>query len=415
MPSSTLSGQSNGLVVIAAAFVVGFVLAQPVVGQDRATLRPRQPLPKLAAVKQPTYEHQLVVKFRDDLLVRANAAGGIDSLAGQDLSSLTTTIAESQASFSRLIQLVDDRIMTLQQRAERLSGNAQPDLAGMLVVHADVDKLRGIAETLRASALVEFVAFQMLFPAPPCEDIFPVTPIYFPDQQAYHGPNPGINMTAASALGDTSGNGIQLADCEYGFYEHEDLCDVVLEPGQTIHPNTINWGYDEHGTAVLGEIMSLDNDYGCTGLTPNAAGLFFPEYTVEEDYRRVTAITNAIASVDAGDVVLLEMQTQYIGSGYGPAELDPAVWTVCKVGTDAGVVVVGAAGNGNQNLDSSVYQFYRDRGDSGAIIVGAGLPDLSHDKASFSTYGNRVNVQGWGWEVFTLGYGSYAKHGGDKL
>jgi hypothetical protein len=53
-------------------------------------------------------------------------------------------------------------------------------------------------------------------------------------------------------------------------------------------------------------------------------------------------------------------------------------------------------------------------GDSGAIIVGAGSSNTSHSKLSFSTYGQRVNVQGWGQNVFSLGYGGYAQHGGDK-
>lgn len=86
-----------------------------------------------------------------------------------------------------------------------------------------------------------------------------------------------------------------------------------------------------------------------------------------------------------------------------------------KAGTDAGVVVVGAAGNGNENLDSSTYDEYMQRGDSGAIIVGAGSSNTSHNKLGFSTYGSRVNVQGWGENVFTLGYGYYAAYGGDPL
>ena len=233
--------------------------------------------------------------------------------------------------------------------------------------------------------------------------------------QTYPGSDPGLNMTAAWALGSARGAGIKIADCEYGYVAgHEDLCNITMEPGQTIHPNVITFGWDEHGTAVFGEMISVDNLYGCTGLVPDAQGYFFTEWSVEEGLRRVTAIANAIASVDPGDVVVLEMQTTGPGGGFGPAELDPAVWTLVRNATDAGIVVVAAAGNGNQNLDSAVYAEYRGRGDSGAIIVGAGSSDLNHDKLSFSTYGSRVNVQGWGQNVFTLGYGSFAQHGGDK-
>ena len=80
-----------------------------------------------------------------------------------------------------------------------------------------------------------------------------------------------------------------------------------------------------------------------------------------------------------------------------------------------GVIVVEAAGNGNQDLDGTEY------GDGnrnafptavpirGAIIVGAGsAPGCSspaRGRLSFSNYGSRVNVQGWGQCVVTSGYG----------
>lgn len=74
------------------------------------------------------------------------------------------------------------------------------------------------------------------------------------------------------------------------------------------------------------------------------------------------------------------------------------------MGVDAGVVIVAAAGNGNRDLDAARDASYRARGDSGSIIIGAGTP--RHSKASFSTYGSRVDVQAWGdWTVMTSGYG----------
>jgi hypothetical protein len=44
---------------------------------------------------------------------------------------------------------------------------------------------------------------------------------------------------------------------------------------------------------------------------------------------------------------------------------------------------------------------------------GAGSAGVAHFKVSFSSYGSRVNVQGWGRHVFTLGYGNYHNYGGD--
>jgi len=364
-------------------------------------------------VAQPAHPHRLIVKFRDAVRARSTAQGLV-SLADADLSAINVIERGHAVRFSRLINLAQAKLDRLERRAARTSGVAQPDLAGMMIVHAPDDRLPQVANELNALDLTEFVYFQELMPPPPCDDIFPVTPLYHV-MQGYHGPNPGLNMTAAWALGNTRGAGIKIADCEYGYNaSHEDLCNIIMEPGQTIHPDVVANGWDEHGTAVFGEMIGLDNDYGCIGLVPEAEALFFTERSVQEDFRRVTAIANALASVDAGDIVVLEMQITGPGGDYGPAELDPAVWTLVKSGTDAGIVVVAAAGNGAQDLDSPEYQEYRDRGDSGAIIVGAGSPDTLHARLWYSTYGSRVNVQGWGDWVFTLGYGDYAEHGGDK-
>lgn len=47
------------------------------------------------------------------------------------------------------------------------------------------------------------------------------------------------------------------------------------------------------------------------------------------------------------------------------------------------------------------------RGDSGAILVGAGSADICHDRLLYSTYGSRVDMQGWGEKVTTLGRSNF--------
>merc|ERR1719362_2610170 len=139
----------------------------------------------------------------------------------------------------------------------------------------------------------------------------------------------------------------------------------------------------DHGTASVGICLGGDG-FGIKGLANKADGYFFSELPASGNYNRDRAVAAAVAKVRAGDIVLLEMQT---GRPYGPAELSQSIWSIVKMGTDAGVVVVAAAGNGNRNLDSSTDASYRARGDSGAIMIGAGNP--SHSKLGFSTYGAR--------------------------
>jgi hypothetical protein len=133
---------------------------------------------------------------------------------------------------------------------------------------------------------------------------------------------------------------------------------------------------------------------------------------VEEGERILEAVTAAAGDSAAGDIVLLELQTTQDGA---PIEVEKPVWMVVKAATDAGVVVIAAAGNGANNLDGIPWGFYASYGDSGAIIVGAGTANAAHDKLAFSTFGSRVNVQGWGQGVFTLGYGNtWGAYGGDN-
>jgi hypothetical protein len=138
----------------------------------------------------------------------------------------------------------------------------------------------------------------------------------------------------------------------------------------------------------------------------------YTEWSIEGGFRRLAAVSNAISDSSPGDVVMLEMQAVGAGGDYGPAELDPPIYTVCSAGTAAGIVIVGAAGNGNQDLDSAPYASYKAMPDSGAILVGAGSADTLHAKLSFSTYGSRLDVQGWGENVFSLGYGDAFAFGG---
>ena len=396
-------------------------------GPPQERLEPRKALPRPDAPPRPLtdrYEHQLTVKFADGVLARLDDRGRLVSRGAADLGPLLDRLAgaaDGPVGFRRLIDLPLDELARLEREAAERSGRAQPDLAGMFVVGAPADRLPAITDILHASDLVEFVHFEPLGVLPPgwpegttdgCFDLTPFTPNYA-DRQGYAQAGAGIGIDAAWAYPGGRGEGVTIADCEYGYREgHEDLCGVFAEPGIVVHPTVLTYGWHEHGTAVLGQLVGGDNGYGVTGLVPDARAAFFFEWAVT-GRRRVECITAAIAAVGPGDVVLLEMQTFGAGGSYAPAEFDAMVWLVTRMGVDRGVCVVAAAGNGNQNLDGPDYAHYRARGDSGAILVGAGSADGQRNKLVFSTFGSRVNVQGWGERVFTSGYGDFIRVGGD--
>lgn len=393
------------------ALVLG--LSVPSAGSELAVRRPLAHEPLLA---HDEFVQRLVVKFRDEIRVRPTSQGQAQSLVGADLSSLNNLLAAQGCKIEPLIRLSAEVLERLESRAAARSGVAQPDLAGMVRVEcpgATSSRLVEIGTALEQSDRVEWVALTCLG-VPPPTDLAPPTPDLV-SGQTYLGGNPGVNSDFAWTW-NARGAGVRVSDCEYGWNPtHEDLneVDLHLEPGQTIHPDVFTFDWDQHGTSVAGICLGLVNAYGCNGMAPEVSFSSYPEWTVEESFRRETCIANAIAGSAAGDIVLLEMQTVGPGGGYAPAEVDLPVWTLVKAGTDAGVVVVGAAGNGNQNLDSAPYAEYMSRGDSGAILIGAGTNSVLHNKLSFSSYGTRVDVQAWGQNVRNVGYGDLAYNGSD--
>ncbi len=384
------------------------------------SLIPRTPLPKEPLRIPPGNVLKISVKFTDAFAARASADGKLSILESQSAkaSELEQLAEKWDLRFVTLHTVPEQDLKALEDKAAKNSGRAQPDQASLLVAVPKVTTKENVvaaARALHSSPLVEYAELESLDQPvpPPAADIAPTTP-NLTSLQGYRSATNGVNVDYVwNTYGIRGHSTLRVTDCEYQFNPlHEDLSGLVtLQTG--IASMYTAFG-DDHATAVLGVLVAGNNSYGMTGSLPDCPTFFYPEYsnkTAGGIQDRTAAIVAAIAASAAGDIVVLEMQTGGVGDQYVPAEYALSVWNAVKTGSDAGVVVVAAAGNGNQNLDSSGYDAYRARGDSGSIIVGAG--SSARAKLSFSTYGTRVNVQGWGQSVATLGYGAYATYGGD--
>lgn len=269
------------------------------------------------------------------------------------------------------------------------------------------DDLKYLAEMIQSHADIQYCSLVATSPiAPPMWDIPPTTPL-LQSSQTYLNSNPGMNVLHMWN-NNINGSTIKIRNIEYGFNKnHEEFhqTNINLATGTTIHPSA-SVEFTEHGTATFGVVFGHNGSYGVAGIAHGSPEvLLFPEWQIATGYNRILAVTSAIQSSVAGDVIIYEMQTGGVGgsTNYVPAEFNQVVWDLTLAATNSGIIIVAAAGNGDQNLDAPAYQSYMDRGNSGAIIVGGGTSNLAHNRIYYSTYGSRVDVQGWSQNVLTTG------------
>ncbi len=362
-------------------------------------------------------EYNLLVKFRASLSPDINTRGNIIFVNRSPITAVTEMVDKYGLTFVRAVKYSKndlENLRTSKRNVPDKKGFNIYDFAGLLYVQS-IDKtkeqLLKIGRELESLQEVEYCCLEPVKHAPPPEDYPPTTPDLVSNQD-YRGENPGIDIDYAWSLG-LKGKGLLICDLEWSWGDldpaskeiHEDLIDQDIKHGLPKKTDQ----YEDHGTAVMGLLLAVENEYGINGSVPEARGLVFPEH-----HGRAAALLAAIDSCKRGDIILLEMQTSGADGKLGPADNNQSVWDATKAGSDAGVIIVGTAGNGGANLDASAYDSYRARGDNGVIMSGAGSSNTNHDKLSYSTYGNdHVHIQGWGENVFTLGYGDHAEYGND--
>lgn len=386
-----------------------------------ATLQPRRLPAKESLVIPPGQHLRIHVKLADALRARAMADGrlSVECADAGRVQSLIRAAESHGLRFKRVHQATDAELRALERRAATRSRVVQPDLGGLVeAVAAGKSRAQIVAAARELHGLgeVEYAELesQDAPPPPPAADIAPVTPLLV-GNQTYRAAATGIDVDHVwSTYGIRGHASLRVTDCEYQYNtSHEDLAALAqVQPGiASMYPS---FG-DDHGTAVMGVLFAGHNGYGMTGSVPDCTAWFYPEFSTLSSggtQSRPACVTAAIAASQPGDIVVLEMQTSGVTSGvYVPAEYSLSVFNAVKTGTDAGVIIVAAAGNGGENLDDAAYAAYRARGDSGGIIVGAG--NSARARQSYSTYGTRVNTQGWGTGVATTGYGTLAAYGGD--
>ncbi|MBM4467094.1 MAG: DUF11 domain-containing protein, partial [Chloroflexi bacterium] len=363
----------------------------------------------------PGYSREVFeVKFREGTRVRLrrDQLTGLSAQASEELSFIFQKYPV--VSISRLFTQPEEKLDRMRITGEKLSGKPLPDLnlwyRFTLKSGADAEAFIDAIKRLPDVEIVEPAPL----PAPPPA----LTPDFMPLQGYLNAATAGIDARYAWRVPGGNGTGVTIYDAEYSWNQnHEDLS-KAHGVTQLLGPNTDPFSDNNHGTAVLGELIADFNHFGVTGISWGA-GIGLAPTHVGGSYNLANAINAAAAVALPGDVILIEQQTSVCGlggcdattqNGCGPSEWVASVFAAIQTAVANGIVVVEAAGNGNVDLDQPACgtTFDRTVQDSGAIIVGAGGPPGATDRQrlGFSSYGSRVDLQGWGSGVWTAGYGS---------
>ena len=377
-------------------------------------------------------EGTVVVRFKSDADIRV-AANELSSAGGADVSRLRQILGDYRGvSIERTFAETPEQLDQQTRELTSKSGVTLPALNAFYHVRTENQhQAQAMAANLAqqpmvGEAYVEPPTFPAVFEVPSALD-YEVSPAATPDftaQQTYlDAATPGIDARYAWTHAGGRGQGIGVIDIEGAWnFNHEDL---LLSQGGVVGGSpagSLQW--ENHGTAVQGEISGDRNNFGITGIADSAN--FSAVSIFGSGNSPARALKTAADKLSKGDIILIELhragpnangQGQF---GFIAIEWWSADFAAVQYATAKGIIVIAAAGNGSQDLDDAVYQgkFDRNQRDSGALLVGAGAPPSGNQgpdrsRLGFSNYGAIVDAQGWGREVVTTGYGDL-QGGSDK-
>lgn len=370
-----------------------------------------------------TYDRLLCVKFKNDLPVYAENGSLTDRGSGIIVSLGATLDA---GVYTKMIGLDDAILDDMRYQAQIFWDNAVREDASLqpgtmadlnryfvLLLHEGVDKA-GLMRKLQESPLIEHVS---IMPKP----VTPPTPGNYVSNQTYLSNDYGINANQVYSVYNNRGAGIKVVDIEGAFNpNHADLPSISVVSGTFMSsPNDHN-----HGTAVLGEMVSKNNGWGTTGIASSGTAMFAGNMDQYGYFNIANAISRAANATQAGDVILIEQHLTGPYSngngqhGYVPVEYYKSLYDVVKIAVGNNRIVVEAAGNGYQNLDATLnyrgdvnHYPFTTANNSGAIMVGAGYAANTssvnaRSRMDYSNYGSRLDVQAFGEKVWTTGVGN---------
>lgn len=227
---------------------------------------------------------------------------------------------------------------------------------------------------------------------------------YYSDGSAAQG-SPDADTDWLEAYQRTNGGGvIKVGVIDSGArIGHEDLGPIkgydFIRNDST--PNDENG----HGTHVQGTIAAMDNAVGVVGYNPKA-----DVYTYKAGDRRGSLPGSAIlAALDRG----VQDGIKIYNCSYGSYSYSSTFYNAYKTVQDSGALIFAAAGNGAK--DSSINPHYPSAYDLPGIVSVAAT-DFNDRLATFSDYGDKVDLAAPGVNIYSTTYdGGYGFKSGTSM
>jgi len=210
---------------------------------------------------------RLHVKFVDGSAIRLRG-NTLVSVGSTDVSALRAVLRKYPGvHIQRLFSRSEEELADEKARNERRTGRKQPDKnLWYRMVLPPARNAAALVKDLRGLDIVQTAYLEPL-PSPP-----PVTPSFVDDQGYLNAATDGIDAEYAWTVPGGTGGNVRIVDVEYSWNQsHEDL-DAASGGGVLIPNGTPSdpFSNNDHGTAVLGELISTNDSLGVTGIAHGA-------------------------------------------------------------------------------------------------------------------------------------------------
>jgi hypothetical protein len=382
------------LVALAAAFSI----TAPAFPQNREVYRPATPF---VFDRTSMHPQRVIVKFDDGARVRLVGAEWA-AADGAALRGVREAVRGHRVE--RLFTRSADELDRERAELQRLVPVGEPPLADLNSYYLVTTDGAGATERLVDALLREPIvatayAEHLVVPT----DIPPPTPL-FENRQTYLGAPPsGYGYSAIESIVGARGHGIRMAQLEGRHtYGHEDVSQLVATDllGSA---GSAYASWEAHSTACVGIMAANRNGFGVRGLGSDCERF----YTSSLQSGAANMVSLATGVLRAGDAMSSSYAWVVAGGLHAPADWDQSVHDAVRIASTKGVHYAFSAGNTSHDLgDTGVYgnRYVPTAVGSGGFIIGAsGAGDLA--RASFSNFGTRIEANGWGAGVATIGYG----------